>query len=481
MITDLYTPTVKRDDSEKETLQLFPQELFSAFIFLITLSLLGLEFPIAYLLLPVVLFSSFLRNRYDFLIQFTILCGSYGFFDESETFPFKWMDIALLLSIITIVIYRRDKTLNKLLLFTGGYFAVLFALALLSSESLMIQIRRMREYWGIIYFMFPLLIFAREDFDIKIFYRKIITYAYIICIFYIIDGLIFGGNILVPRTFAYSGYYSTYYKFYCYPGSFPRKYPPGLYLLALCIFPVMKYYSLQLKHIIVFLLALISCRTFTIIGGILLTPLFFTGSVMKTLKYIGIGILIFIAGFYVDRAIGGSLRIQQLVEQFEVFKNPDDPELLIKFGTGRIAQILPKIDHLLYRGKQYTGFGFLHDELTTDNQFIITNEFYSDVTKSEESVARVEVTQIQTILDAGLIGFLLQAFYYLAIYFWVLKPLPCSRSYLIVLVSISIFGVGGFGGLISHQSLLLLGLATGAILLAAKQENAQRETSNLPS
>ena len=165
----------------------------------------------------------------------------------------------------------------------------------------------------------------------------------------------------------------------------------------------------------------------------------------------------------------------------EVFKNPDDPELLIKFGTGRIAQILPKIDHLLYRGKQYTGFGFLHDELTTDNQFIITNEFYSDVTKSEESVARVEVTQIQTILDAGLIGFLLQAFYYLAIYFWVLKPLPCSRSYLIVLVSISIFGVGGFGGLISHQSLLLLGLATGAILLAAKQENAQRETSNLPS
>ena len=111
MITDLYTPTVKRDDSEKEPLQLFPQELFSAFIFLITLTLLGLECPVAYLLLPVVLFSTFLRNRYDFLIQFTILCGSYGFFDESETFPFKWMDIALLLSIITIVIYRRDKTL----------------------------------------------------------------------------------------------------------------------------------------------------------------------------------------------------------------------------------------------------------------------------------------------------------------------------------------------------------------------------------
>lgn len=471
MITDLYTPTVKRDDSEKETLQLFPQELFSAFIFLITLSLLGLEFPIAYLLLPVVLFSSFIRNRYDFLIQFTILCGSYGFFNEDTTFPFKWMDIALLLSIITIAIYRRDKTLNKLLLFTGGYFAVLFALALLSSESLMIQIRRMREYWGIIYFMFPLLIFAREDFDIKIFYRKILTYAYILGIFYIIDSFIFGGNILVPNTFTYSGHYSTYYKFYCYPGSFPRKYPHGIFIWALCIFPLLRIYSLQIKHIVVFILTLLACRTFSIIGGLLLTTLFFMGSAVKTLKYIGIGILLFIAGFYVDKAIGGSLRIQQLVEQFEVFKNPDDPELLIKFGTGRMAQIIPKIDHMLYTGKQYVGFGFLHDELSKGHEFMITNEFYSDVTQSEESVARVEMTQIQTLLDVGLIGLLIQTFYFLAIYFWILRPMPYSQSYLIVLICISLFGVGGFTGVTTHYGLLLLGITTGTILLSYKQQS----------
>ena len=76
MTTDIYTPTVRRDDSEREVLHLFPNELFSAFIFLITLSLLGLEFPPAYLFLPVVLFTTFLRNRYDFLIQFTLLCLS---------------------------------------------------------------------------------------------------------------------------------------------------------------------------------------------------------------------------------------------------------------------------------------------------------------------------------------------------------------------------------------------------------------------
>lgn len=479
MTTDIYTPTVRNDHSEKEALNLFPQEIFSAFIFLITLSLLGLEFPVAYLLLPVILFSTFLRNRYDFLIQFTILCGSYGFFSENDAFPFKWMDIALLLSVITVAIYRRDKTLNKLLLFTAGYFALLFALALTSSESIFIQIRRMREYWGIIYFMFPLLIFSREEFDIKVFYRKILTYACIICGFYIIDGLIFGGNILVPRTFAYSGYYSTYYKFYCYPGSFPRKYPPGLYLLALCIFPLLKFYSIRLKHLVIFLLALLSCRTFSIIGGLVLTPLLFTGNAIKTLKYIGLGIILFIAGYQVDKVIGGQLRIAQLVEQFEVLKNPDDPELLIKFGTGRMAQILPKIDYMLSSGKQYTGFGFLHEELTTNNNFVITNELYSDINKSEESVARVEVTQIQTILDAGLIGLLIQTLYYLAIYFWVLRPLPYSKSYLIVLVCISFFGIGGFAGLISHHGLLLLGLTTGTILLAAKSETAETNpTSN---
>ena len=469
MITDLYSPTVKQDNSEKEILQFLPQEVFSAFIFLITLSLLGLEFPVAYLLLPVVLFSSFIRNRYDFLIQFTILCGSYGFFNEDTTFPFKWMDIALVLSVITIVIYRRDKTLNKLLIFTIGYFGALFCLALLSSESILIQLRRMREYWGIIYFMFPLLIFAKEEFDIKIFYRKILTYAYILGIFYIIDSFIFGGNILVPNTFTYSGYYSTYYKFYCYPGSFPRKYPHGIFIWALCIFPLLRIYSLQIKHIVVFILTLLACRTFSIIGGLLLTTIFFMGSAVKTLKYIGIGILLFIAGFYVDKAIGGSLRIQQLVEQFEVFKNPDDPELLIKFGTGRMAQIIPKIDHMLYMGKQYVGFGFLHDELSKGHEFMITNEFYSDVTQSEESVARVEMTQIQTLLDVGLIGLLIQTFYFLAIYFWILRPIPYSQSYLIVFICISLFGVGGFTGVTTHYGLLLLGITTGTILLSYKQ------------
>ena len=58
MTTDIYTPTVRRDDSEREVLHLFPNELFSAFIFLITLSLWDWNF-----LLPTFFFRlSFLRH-----------------------------------------------------------------------------------------------------------------------------------------------------------------------------------------------------------------------------------------------------------------------------------------------------------------------------------------------------------------------------------------------------------------------------------
>ncbi|MCD8288238.1 MAG: hypothetical protein LUC18_05290 [Porphyromonadaceae bacterium] len=469
MTTEEYAPTARPEEEGKEVLRLLPNELFPAFLFLITLSLLGLEFPLAYLFLPVVLFATYKRDKHDFLIQFTILCGGYGFFSEDTAFPFKFMDIALLLSIITIFLYRRDKIINKLLLFTGGYIVVLFLLAMTSSESMGIQIRRMREYWGILYFMFPLLVFSRETFDIKIFYRKIFTYVFLIALFYCIDSLILGGNVFLPRTHSYSGYYSTYYDFYCYPGTFPRKYPPGLFLLALCIYPVLKFYTLQLKHFIAIAAALLVCRTFSIIGGIVLTFLFFTGNIRRTLKYLVICVLLFIAGYYIDGAMGGQLRIRQLVEQFEVLKSRDDEEMLAEFGTGRMAQIIPKVDLLLSMGKQYTGLGFLHETLTTNDQFVIKNEFYSDVTQSEEVAARVEETHIQTVLDAGLIGLLIQTFFYIALYLWVLRPLPYSRSYLVVLVCVSLFGVGGFGGVIMHTTLFPLGLTIGSILLMEKQ------------
>ena len=462
-----YTPTVCDNDQKKEPLQFVSQEIGRAFLFLITLSLLGLTFPPAYIFLALILFTSYIRYKYDFLIQITFLLGGgFGFFDMLEIFQFRLSDIALLLSFITIMLYHRDKTLNRLLLFTFVYIVVLFVFAMMSEESMRIQIHSMREYWLIIYFMVPLLIFADRNFDIKLFYRKLLTYAFIIAIFYCIDSIVFGSNVLVPRTYLPSRIYPKYYDLSYDIGGFLRKYPPGLFLLALCIFPVLKLYSLKISHIIVFVLALITSRTMTMIGGVVITVLCFAKNFKLLLKYFCLGIVLFFVAYHVDEKMNGELRVVQLVEQFSVLKTTDDPEALAKFGTGRMAQILPKIDHLLALNREYIGFGFLVNGKTTNTKYVIINDFYG----REEVATDVEVAQIQTILDIGIIGFILHTFYFLAIYFWVLRPLPYSKSYLMALLCISIIGLGGYTGLRYREGLLLLGLNVGIILLADKQQ-----------
>lgn len=464
-----YTPTVCDNTQEKEPLQFVSQEIKRAFWFLITLSLLGLQFPPAYAFLLMALISSYTRDKYDFLIQLTIIWYGFGFFNHEEVFHFKVMDIALVISMIAAIkFYHCDERLKRLLIFTFAYFAVLFVFAFLSDEVLSIQMRHLREYMMIIYFMFPLLVLRGCEFDIKVFYRKFITYAFLVALFYCIDCFILGANILVPRTYMHEELYSTYYKIYHW-GIFFRKYPPGLLLLALCIFPMVKFYTLRVKHIAVFALALIATRTISVIGGIVFTILCFMGNFKMLLKYMCFAIVLFFIAYYVDEKMGGELRIVQLVEQFEALSNPDDVEKLADFGTGRMAQLIPKVALLWSMDRQYIGFGFLSRELTTNPKYIIENPFYIGTEDEVEVATGVEISVAQTILDIGIIGLILQTFYYLAIYFWVLRPMSYSKSYLMTLLCISIIGIGGFSGLGTGSGLLLLGLNIAIIFLADKQ------------
>ena len=201
----------------------------------------------------------------------------------------------------------------------------------------------------------------------------------------------------------------------------------------------------------------------------------FTGNFKKLLKYLCLFAVLFAAGYYIDGKLDGQLRIQQFVDQFTSLQNANDVEKLAEFGSGRMAQIIPKLELLFSENRQYIGLGFLHDQKTTIGKYIITNEFYSDISQSEELATGVEVTQVQTILDIGIIGLLLQTFYFLAVYFWVLRPMPYSISYLMTFVALSLFGVGGFAGIISHYGLLLLGLNVGVILLADKQRDKNED------
>ncbi|MFR5758692.1 MAG: hypothetical protein ACLUE2_12155 [Bacteroides cellulosilyticus] len=112
-----------------------------------------------------------------------------------------------------------------------------------------------------------------------------------------------------------------------------------------------------------------------------------------------IGSVMLAAGYVLDGQMNGALRVQHLVGQFTSFASyrsvedaMSDMDNLAEFGSDRGAQIIPKIELLTSTQKLMLGFGFLHNELTTNDDYIIHNEYYSDQSAAEEVASLVEVT-----------------------------------------------------------------------------------------
>ena len=86
---------------------------------------------------------------------------------------------------------------------------------------------------------------------------------------------------------------------------------------------------------------------------------------------------------------------------------------------GARAPTTPNGNLLSRLNRQWLGFGFLHPELTTNPKYAITNEYYTDTSRSEEVATAVEVTQVQTIFDIGFVGLLVQTAFYVGLYFMI--------------------------------------------------------------
>lgn len=467
----------------KEKISFLPGDWIIPLAFLLSMSMLGLEFPFAYLFITCVMAYSFFKNRYDFLIQCTLLFGVFGFYDENVSFPFKLADVALIISIIGAFILRKDKLLWKLLLACLAYICILFLIASMSAESMIIQIRRLRQYLHILYFIFPLLVFANRDFNIMCLFKRLFLYASVIAIFYVLDSLVFCEHIFMPRTTWGTLTYETLTIDIF--DKFERIYPPGLYITALLLFPLLFIYKLPVKYWIILSMGLICTKTLSVICGLIITWILFYGSLRNKLKNLFIVFCLFVVGAIIDTNIGGQLRIAQFIDQFVTIANAgsvedlvsDNIEELAEFGTGRGAQIIPKLEVLTSTKKQLFGFGFLHDKLTTNDDYIIHNEFYSDQSSAEEVTSFVEVSQIQTILDIGIIGLLLQSLFYFYLY-WLIRKCKYKNFYFSTLICISLFGIGGFAGLNQPHGLLLLGLSLGCIVLNDKKEKQYEAVHN---
>lgn len=438
-----------------------------AVIFIVTVSLCGLHFYPAFLLLFVLLLRSFRYNRYDFAIQIMLVGGVYGLYRIND-FPIKIQDIIFGVSFVVMIFYRYTPVMKRITIAMLVYFGFLIFMSILSEESMAVQIRNLRIYMMISFVFIPLALFSGRPFDMEYFMKKVLCYSILLSCCYIFDGFIYSGFFFLPGLKNFGPIDATIFHPVFDLFTFPRRYPQGIFILAMAIFPVVKYFRISIPQWIITGLAIISTRTMTFIAGLVVTFVICQGNFLKLVKYAIFTFTLIIGAYIADIYLDGNLRVVSTVNQFTILDEASDEEDAADFGSGRIAQFVPKYNVLVAQGKTLRGFGFLHDQATTNPRFIIENTLYQAGAKYEV-VTGVEVTQLQTILDIGYIGLAVQTVFYLLTYLFVRK-LRYSFYYLSVLIALSIFGIGGFAGLTQTHGLFIAGLTLAAVILANRED-----------
>lgn len=467
---------VVKPQSSRDYVNISRSQWWRVVSFCLSMSMMGLHFPLGYLLVPICLINSWRKNRYDFLIQLSLFVGGYALVGEG-TLPFKTEDIALVLGIIGVFIYRKRPLILKTLIAIGLYAVALLILAMFSDESMAIQIRTWRYWMLFIYFLVPLMIFAGKDFDIKEMVRHIFPYVFIICAFYIIDAFIINGHILIPNSFIWGGSLSTWNSPIIYSfGAFPRKYPPGLFWLVMIIVPVSRYYKLRWWQWLLIIGSLMAARTFTLIITVAIGLMIFQSKPGRLVGYSLIAIILLSIGYSVDSTLplnpsnGESmLRIKSSIDQIIDLGEAQDDEDLSEAGSGRIGQVLPKFEMLYGYDKQWTGLGFLHPQLTTNTKYIIINEYYSDIERNIEVATGIEIAPLQVLLTVGYLGLIIHFTFFISLWLFI-RRLKYSIYFLSVLALTFILGLGGFSSWFSSHGLILLALAYSMVLLANRDK-----------
>lgn len=454
--------------------------------FLLSMSLTGLHFPLGYLFVAIILINRFREDKYDFIIMLTLFLGGYGMTGYDTFGPIKMGYVALFVSVVPIFFYRKTDIVRKAYIGWLLYLAGILILASFSEESMSVQLRTIRNYLTFIYFLIPLVVFSGMEFDFDKFTAKLFPFALIICTFYIIDGFLLSGFVLLPRT-PYLGQEadSTFFKPLIHPdGSiFVRKYPQGLYLLLLCVYPLAKTYKLRWWQWLLFIGALAACRTFTVILGFIIGYLVCVLTWRSLLRYTLIGAGVIVALYYIDGFLPANndyesaLRIKSSVDQvIELGEIQDDVDLA-EFGSGRFGQMLPKLEMVSDYGKQWIGLGFLHAELTTNTKYILINEYYTDAEKREETAVGVEIEPVQVYINMGYLGLVLYFAYFIAMYV-IVRRKRYSLYFLSVLVMSFVDGLGAYGGLTVPMGLLLCALCFAVVVMGPdKEERAANKAS----
>lgn len=455
--------------------------------FLLSMSLTGLQLPLGYLFVAIILINRFREDKYDFIIMLTLFFGGYGLTGQDTFGPLKMPDVALVVSVIALFVYRKTDIVRKACIGWALYLAGILILASFSEESMSVQLRTIRNYLTFIYFLLPLVVFSGVKFDYDKFTAKLFPFALIICTFYIIDGFLLSGFVLLPRT-PYMGQEadSTFFKPLIHPdGSvFVRKYPQGLYLLLLCVYPLAKTYKLRWWQWLLFIGALAACRTFTVIFGFAVGYFVCVLTWRSLLRYALIGVGVIVALYYIDGLLPANndyesaLRIKSSVDQIIELGEIQDDVDLAEFGSGRFGQMLPKLEMVSDYDKQLTGLGFLHSKLTTNTKYILINEYYRDTEKSEETAVGVEIEPVQVYINMGYLGLVLYFGYFIAMYV-IVRRKRYSLYFLSVLVMSFFDGLGAYGGLAVPMGVLLCALCFAVVVMGPDKEERVANRASL--
>lgn len=451
-------------------------------LFLLSLSLTGLGFPLGNILVVILLYRAWQTDREGFLFKLLLTIGGYGLTYSNTQWGINLLYVVVPVSFIGMCILRKTRVLKLTIGLYLLYFLSTFIFAFISDENFRNQYNQIFNYISFCFFTIPLMAFYNEEFDIRRFWARAFTMMMILCVFYLLDGWIFRGWVLLPCTYIFGDGAVSTWNHPIFYGPFaswaPRKYPPGLYPMLLILWPIARYYRLRWWQWVLIIAAALTTRTSTTTFAFIICYLMAMGTLKRYLIY-GLGIVASITAIYfIDDSMGYSgdnqdqstLRLASTINQFVALDVAEDDEDLAEAGSGRMAQAIPAIENLYEHNKQWLGFGFIGMD-TRNPRFMLYNDLIVNPELRYTSCAHVEITQVQIFLEVGWIGLIVHCLFLLGLWL-IIRRQTYSGYFLNVMVGLIIYGIGGFRGWHDAQGIFLAAMAYAVVILA----NRNKET-----
>jgi hypothetical protein len=473
------SPDAKSTSGEKVYFNVTRSEWLWNLLFMLSLSLTGLKMPLGNLLVVILLLREYKVSREGFIFKVMMVFGGYAMTKANLHWGVNLLFISLPFSFFAMTILKKDIVLKRSIIAYLIYAAITVLMSIVFGvESLSDQLRLMMGYLAFCFFVVPLFFFSGEAFDIHKFWNTVFSMMMIMCAFYILDGYVFRGWVMVPCSWIdFDGTESTLTHLLMY-GPFssymPRKYPPGLYPMALLLYPLARYYKLKWWQWALFVGAMMAARTSSILFGLAIGYVLAQGSFGKYVKYGLAGIVVFTALYFVDDSMGyygegqqsSTLRIASTVNQFFDLSQAQDDEDLSEAGTGRMAQALPSIEYIFQVDREWVGFGFV--DITTKNPYLIVeNELVENPEFKYQVVTNVEISPVVVFMQFGFIGLIVWFGFVFGIY-RIIKHLRYAGLYMNVAIVLMIYGVGGFSSWVHYHCIYVGAMAYAVVLLANK-------------